>query len=45
MADIVLDFGWASEVRDFGEDAVDRCAASDGLDAGDQRAGGLGRYV
>jgi hypothetical protein len=43
MADFALDSGWASEVREFGEDAVDRCAASDGLDAGDQRAGGLGR--
>jgi hypothetical protein len=44
MADFALDSGWASEVREFGEDAVDRCAASDVLDAGDQHAGGLGRY-
>jgi hypothetical protein len=44
MADFALDSGWAGEVREFGEDVVDRCAASDGLDAGDQRAGGLGRY-
>jgi hypothetical protein len=44
MADIALDSGWAGEVREFDEDAVDRCAASDSLDAEDQRAGGLGRY-
>jgi hypothetical protein len=44
MADFALDFGWAGEVREFGEDALDRCAASDGLDAGDQHAGGLGQY-
>jgi hypothetical protein len=40
-ADFALNSGWASEFHEFGEDAVDRCAASDGLDAGDQRAGGL----
>jgi hypothetical protein len=44
MADFALDFGWASEVREFGEEAVDRCAASYGLDAGDQHAGCLGQY-
>jgi hypothetical protein len=44
MADFALDSGWAGEVREFGEDAFDRRATSDGLDAGDQRAGGLGRY-
>jgi hypothetical protein len=44
MAVFALDSGWAGEVRESGEDAIDRCAASDGLDAGDQRAGGLGRY-
>jgi hypothetical protein len=44
MADFALDSGWRSEVREFGEEAVDWCAASDGLDAGDQSAGGLGRY-
>jgi hypothetical protein len=31
-----LDFGWAGEVRKFGEEAVDRCAATDGLDARNQ---------
>jgi hypothetical protein len=31
-----LDSGWAGEVREFGEEAVDRCAATDGLDAGHQ---------
>jgi hypothetical protein len=44
IADLTLDSGWASEVREFGEEAVYRCAASDGLDAGDQRVDGLGRY-
>jgi hypothetical protein len=44
VAHFALDSGWASEVREFGEEAVDQCAASDGLDAGDQRAGVLGRY-
>jgi hypothetical protein len=43
-ADFAQGSDWASEVRDFGEDAVVRCAARDGLDAGDQRAGGLGLY-
>jgi hypothetical protein len=31
-------------VRDFSEEAVYRHAATDRLDAGDQHAGGLGRY-
>jgi hypothetical protein len=44
IADFALDSGWASEVREFGEDAVDRCTTNDGADAGDQSAGGLGRY-
>jgi hypothetical protein len=30
-----LDSDWAIEVREFGEEAVDRCAASDGLYAWD----------
>jgi hypothetical protein len=34
MADFVLNSGYASEVGEFGEDAVDRCATSDGLGAG-----------
>jgi phage-related minor tail protein len=38
MEDFETDSGWASEVREFGEEAVDRCAASVGLDAGDQSA-------
>jgi hypothetical protein len=45
LADFALDSGWASEVREFGEDAVDRCVAIDGLDPGDQRAGSFDRYV
>jgi hypothetical protein len=44
MADFALDSGWGGEVREFGKDAVDRCAVSDVLDAGDQRVGGLDRY-
>jgi hypothetical protein len=36
--------GWAVEVREFGVEAVDRHVASDGLHAGDQYAGVLGRY-
>jgi hypothetical protein len=44
MADFALDSGWVCEDREFGEEAVDRCGASDGLDAADQRAGGLGQY-
>jgi hypothetical protein len=44
MADFVLDSGWASDIRELSEEAVNRCAASDGLNAGDQRAGGLGCY-
>jgi hypothetical protein len=39
-----LNCGWVSEVREFGEEAVDRCAASDGLDLWDQPASGLCRY-
>jgi hypothetical protein len=31
-----LDSGWAGEVREFGEEACNRCAATDGLDAGNQ---------
>jgi hypothetical protein len=42
VADFALDSTWASEVRKLGEEAVDRCAASDGLIAGDQRTGSLG---
>jgi hypothetical protein len=34
MADFALNSGWASEVREFGQDAVTRCAASDGLRLG-----------
>jgi hypothetical protein len=34
MKDFVLNSGWKSVLQEFGEDAVDRCAASDGLDAG-----------
>jgi hypothetical protein len=35
VALFVLDSGWASKVREFGEEAVNRCAASDGLHAWD----------
>jgi hypothetical protein len=45
MADLALESVWASEVRDFGEEAVDRCAVSYDLDVGGQRVGGLGRYT
>jgi hypothetical protein len=34
VAHFPVDSGWAGEVRDFGEEAVDRWAATDGLDAG-----------
>jgi hypothetical protein len=44
MADFVLDSGWASEVQEFGEEAVYRCAVSDGLNTGDQCVGVLGWY-
>jgi hypothetical protein len=44
MADFSLDSGLASQFREFCEEAFDRCAASDGLYPGDQRAGGFGRY-
>jgi hypothetical protein len=44
MADFALDAGWESEVQEFGEEAVNRCAASDGHDAVDQHADDLGRY-
>jgi hypothetical protein len=43
VAHFALDSGWAREVREFGEETVHWCAASDDLDAGDQRAGGLDR--
>jgi hypothetical protein len=44
VSHFALDPGWASKVREFGEEAVDLCAASDGHDAGVEQAGGLGRY-
>jgi hypothetical protein len=44
VAHFALDSGGASEVREFGE-VIDRCTATDGLNAGDQRAGCLGRYT
>jgi hypothetical protein len=40
---LALDSGWASEVREFGEETVDRCAVTDGLHALDQGAGCFGR--
>jgi hypothetical protein len=45
VAHFALDSGGVRGVREFGEEPVDRCAAADGLDAGDLRAGGLGRYI
>jgi hypothetical protein len=36
VAHFALDSGWAGEVREFGEEAVERCATTDGLDAGNQ---------
>jgi hypothetical protein len=36
VAHFMLDSGWASEVREFGEKAIDGCASTDGIDAGDQ---------
>jgi hypothetical protein len=44
IVDFALDSGWASEVRDFGEEAVDRCATTDVLNAREQRVGSLGWY-
>jgi hypothetical protein len=44
VANLALDSGWASEVWELGKEAIDRCAASDGPNAGDQRAVGLGWY-
>jgi hypothetical protein len=36
VAHFALDSSLAGEVREFGEEAVDRCAATDSLDAGNQ---------
>jgi hypothetical protein len=36
VAHFALDSSGASEVQEFGKKAVDRCAAIDGLDGGDQ---------
>jgi hypothetical protein len=44
VADFALDSGWTSEVLELGEEAVDWCVANDGLNAGDQCAGGLSWY-
>jgi hypothetical protein len=44
MADFALESGWTSEARELGKGTVDWCVANDGLNAGDQRAGGLGWY-
>jgi hypothetical protein len=33
VAHFAMDSGGPSEVREFGEETVDRCAAIDGLDA------------
>jgi hypothetical protein len=42
IAYFTLDSRGASEVRELGEEGVDCCTATDGLDAGDQRDDGLG---
>jgi hypothetical protein len=44
MAYFVLESGWPCEVRKFGEEAVDRCGVSEGLDAGDRPVGGFCLY-
>jgi hypothetical protein len=44
VTDFALDSGWTREIRELGEETVERCAANDGLNAGDHRAGGLGWY-
>jgi hypothetical protein len=44
VADFSLYSGGASGVQELGEETVDRFVADDGLNAGDQRAGGLGWY-
>jgi hypothetical protein len=44
VTDLSLYSGGASEIRELGEETVDRCVANDGLNAGDQRAGSLGWY-
>jgi hypothetical protein len=36
VAHFALDSGWAGEVLEFGEETVNLCAATDGLDAGNQ---------
>jgi hypothetical protein len=43
VAHLALNSGWAGEVREFGEKAVDRCAVADGLHAWDMCAGCFGR--
>jgi hypothetical protein len=42
VVDFALDSGWASEVQELCEEAIDWCAANDGLNAVDLDAGGLG---
>jgi hypothetical protein len=36
VAHFAMDSGGPSEVREFGEEAIDRCAATEALDAGNQ---------
>jgi hypothetical protein len=42
VPDFSLYSGGASEVREFGEETVNRCVANDGLNALEKHAGGLG---
>jgi hypothetical protein len=44
VAEFALGSGWASEVRELSEETVNWCVANDGLNAWDQRAGGLGWF-
>jgi hypothetical protein len=36
VAHFAMDSGGLTKIRELGEEAVDRCAATDGLDAGNQ---------
>jgi hypothetical protein len=43
VAHFLLNSSGVSEVQKLGEEGVDRCTATDDFDAGDPRAGDLGR--
>jgi hypothetical protein len=44
VADFSLYSGEASEVHELGEETIDQRVTNDGLNVGDQGAGGLGWY-